>query len=178
LEIATELQEFVTSEASQLLMASVTTEANQKRTADCSEASKTGNVSSHKELVIHEISSNSFSTSLSTSSSSSDSDDDKPIGHRYPNLVKSHPTSTKTYKKPSQTSSYEPVGHVIDQKINDMSERRNQYIDRILLNHPLQPLNIKPLNMIVPENVESELQTASEIASEAVASEKVISESP
>jgi hypothetical protein len=67
---------------------------------------------------------------------------------------------------------------VIDQKINDMSERRNQYIDRILLNHPLQPLNIKHLNMIVHENVESELQTASEIASEAVASEKVISESP
>jgi hypothetical protein len=140
-------------------------------TAECSEPSTTGNVSTPSEPVIHEISSDSPSTSLETSSSSSsDSDDDKPLGYRYPKLVQSHPTSTKTHKNPSQTSSYESVGHVIDQKLEEISERRNQYIDRILLHHP-QPLNIQSLNMIVPDNVESDLQTTSEMAPEASASE-------
>lgn len=177
LEIATELQEMVTSEASQLLLASEIAVNDQKRTADGLEASTTGNVSSHTEPVIHEISSNSSSISLETSSSSSDSDDDKPIGHRYPNLIKTQSTSTETHTKPSQTSSYEPVGHIIDQKLEEMSERRNQFIDRILLHHP-QPLNIQPFNMIVPDSVESDSQKASEMAPEASASEKVISEPP
>jgi hypothetical protein len=177
LELATELQEISMSEASQLLKVPVTTKADQKRTADCSEASTTGTVPSHTEPVIHEISSNSTSISLETSSSSSDSDDDKPLGHRYPKLIKGQSTSTKTHKKPSQTSSYEPVGHIINQKLEEIFERRNQVIDRILLHHP-QPLNIQPLNMIVPDNVESNSQKASEMAPEASASEKDISESP
>jgi hypothetical protein len=48
LEITTELQEIVTSEASQLLMASDIVEDGQKKTIDCSETSMTGNVYSHR----------------------------------------------------------------------------------------------------------------------------------
>ena len=58
-----------------------------------------------------------------------------------------------------------------------MAESRDRVIDTIL-RHPPQPLNIQPLNMIVPENVESTSEKASETTPEAVASEKIISESP
>jgi hypothetical protein len=70
-EIASELQEMVMTEASQLLTIPGTAEDDQKRTAECSESSTTGNDSTHSEPVIHEISSDSPSTSLETSLSSS-----------------------------------------------------------------------------------------------------------
>jgi hypothetical protein len=143
-KIASELQEMVMTEASQLLTITGTAEDDQKRTADCSEASTTGNVSTHSEPVIHEISSDSPLTSLETTSSSSDSDDDKPLGHRYPNLVKCQSTSTKTHTKSSQTSTYEPVGYIINEKLAEIAVRRDQVIDSILRHHP-QPLNIQPL---------------------------------
>jgi hypothetical protein len=175
MEIAFELQEMVMTEASQLLTIHGTANDDHKRTAECSEPSTTGNVPSHKEPVVHEISSDFPSISLETSSSSSNSDDDKPIGHRYPNLINSQSTSAKTHTKPSQTSTYEPVGHIINEKLAEIAVRRDQVIDSILRHHP-QPLNIQPLNMIAPDKDNLNPQTASEMTSEATASEKVISE--
>jgi hypothetical protein len=163
LEITTELQEISTSEAENLLLSA--SKSVQK------------DFDAKSEEVVNVPSDSSSLPLSSTLSSSSDSDDDKPIGQRFLTLLKSHPTSTKSYKKPSQTSSYEPVGHVIDQKLEEMSERRNQYIDRILLHHP-QPLNIQTLNIISPEEVNLNSGKAFETASEAVASDKVVSESP
>jgi hypothetical protein len=58
-----------------------------------------------------------------------------------------------------------------------MAERRDKVIDSILRHHP-QPLNIQPLNMVVPENVELNSEKASETTSKVVASEKIVSESP
>jgi hypothetical protein len=161
IQAAKDLQNHVVSEAEDLLLIANSAGGNQK-------------VSDVKPAEVVNVSSDSSSLSLS---SSSDSDDDKPLGQRYPKLVKSHPTSTKTYKKPSQTSSYEHVGHVIDQKLEEFSERRNQYIDRILRHHP-QPLNIQPLNIIVPDEFNLNSEQAPETASEAVASDKVVSDSP
>jgi hypothetical protein len=116
-------------------------------------------------------------SSDSSSSSSSDSDDDIPIVLLFRKLVKSHPTSTKTNKKPSRSSTYELVGHIINEKLEEMAERRDKVIDTILRHNP-QPLNIQPLNMIIPENVEPTSEKASETTPEAAASDKVVSESP
>jgi hypothetical protein len=58
-----------------------------------------------------------------------------------------------------------------------MAERRDQVIDSILRHHH-QPLNIQPLNMVVPENVNLNSEKTSETTSKAVASEKVVSEIP
>jgi hypothetical protein len=153
LEITAELQEMVTSEASQLLMAPYIAEDGQKKTTDCSEASMLGNVATHTEPVIHELSDSSSSTSSSTSSSSFDSDDDKPLGQRY-------------------STPFEPIFPTINRKIGEILELKSS---RLPPNHPDQPQYIPPLNMILPDNVDivSNLQTASEVAPK-----KVISESP
>jgi hypothetical protein len=122
-------------------------------------------MSTHTEPVIHEISDPSSSTS-----SSSDSDDDKPLDQRYPKLLKRHPTSTKTYKKLSQSIPFEPMFSTIHRKISELLEPKSSKLPH---NHPNQPQYIPPLNMILPDNVdiESDLQKASEVASMEVASE-------
>jgi hypothetical protein len=116
-----------------------------------------GNVATHTEPVIHELS----DSSSSTSSSSFDSDDDKPLGQRYPRLSKSHPISTST--------PFEPMFPTINRKIGELLELKSS---RLPPNHPDQPQYIPPLNMILPDNVdiESNLQTASEVAPKKVIS--------
>lgn len=116
-------------------------------------------------------------SSDSVSSSSSDSDDDVPIAQLLRKPVKSHSTSTKTNLKPSQSSTYEPVGHIKNQKLAELAEQRDRVIDTILRHKP-QPLNIQPLNIIIPEDVEPNSEKASETTPEAAASENVVSESP
>jgi hypothetical protein len=69
------------------------------------------------------------------------------------------------------------VGHIINEKLAEIAVRRDQVIDSVHRHHP-QPLNIQPLNMIIPENVEPNSEKASETTPEAAASEKVVSESP
>jgi hypothetical protein len=58
-----------------------------------------------------------------------------------------------------------------------MAVKRDQFIDRILRHNP-QPLNIKPLNMIAPDEVNSNSHKASEMGPETSASDKDNSESP
>jgi hypothetical protein len=138
--LATEdLQQQVTSEAENLMLVVSSSEDVQK------------DVTSEPVEVVN-VESDSDSSISSTSSSSSDYDD-IPLGQRYLNLTKGQPTSTKIHKKPSQTVSFEPMGPLIYQKIGAMSERRNQICERLPLNHPLQPQVIKPLNMVVPDEV-------------------------
>jgi hypothetical protein len=156
LEIAVELQESVASEAKQLMLMA-------------SESTKKDSGSEPEEVVNISLD--------SASSSSSDSDDDIPLAQLFQKPVNSHSTSTKTNTEPSQPSSYEPVGHIINEKLAEIAEQRDRVISGILRHHP-QPLNIPPLNMILPENVESNSEKASETTPEAAASENVVSESP
>jgi translation elongation factor EF-G len=58
-----------------------------------------------------------------------------------------------------------------------LAEQRDHVIDTILRHHP-QPLNIQPLNTIVPDEVNSNSEKASETTPEAAASDKVVSEDP
>jgi hypothetical protein len=159
LEIAAELQESVVSEAKKMLQ--MTSEFAQEDSDP------------EPEKVIN-ISSDSASKSLSDSD---DSDDDIPLAQLFRKPVKSQSTSTKTNDKPSQSTTYEPVGHIINEKLAELAEQRERVIDTIFRLHP-QPLNIQPLNMIPPENVESTSEKASEATPEAAASENVVSENP
>jgi hypothetical protein len=128
--------------------------------------------------AVFNVASDSSSLSLSLSSSSSTDSDDILIGQHYPKLTKIQSTTTKIYKKPSQTINFEPMAPLIYEKIGEMSVRRNQICERLPLNHPLQPQIIQPLNMVVPGEVSTNSERTSEIAYEAVANEEVISESP
>jgi hypothetical protein len=60
----------------------------------------------------------------------------------------------------------------IHRKIGEILELRSS---RLPPNHPDQPQIITPLNMVVPGEDNPNSEKASEIASEAVASKKVIS---
>jgi hypothetical protein len=144
LEISSELEESVVSEAKHLML--MASESAQKDSDP--EPEEVVNISSD-----------------SASSSSSDSDDDIPIGLLLRKPIKSHSTSTNTDKKPSQSSSYEPVGLIINQKLGEMAEQRDRVIDTILRHHP-QPLkqlllrklfqkapNIKHQNHTIPHHL-------------------------
>jgi hypothetical protein len=146
-----DLQHQVTSEAGNLMMI-----VSAAETESTEPEATSGNPVSPTNSVIDVGSSSPSSSQSSSSSSSTDSDDDKPLGQRYPKLIKSQPTTTKTYKKPSQTIPFEPMYPTINERIGEMSEMRNQICERLNLHHLFQPQVIQPLNMVAPDEVHVE----------------------
>jgi hypothetical protein len=153
--------ELASSEAKKILIKVSTdgSEGVQEDQAAGSEAAApeaiTGIPSSPHSHTVVEIGSDSTqsTSSQSTSSLNSSELDDLPIGLVFQTNKKGQSSTTKTYKKPSQTIPFEPMVPSINERIGEISDMRNIVCERLPLNHPLQPQIIQPLNMVVPDEV-------------------------
>jgi hypothetical protein len=127
------VQELATSEAGNLMMVVSTIEDVQEDIAAELEAVATeeGNPDLSHSISVVNVESDSSSSSLSLSSSSSTDSNVVPLRQCYKSIQKGHPTSTKTYKKPSQTIPFEPMYSTINERIGEMSEMRNQVCERL-----------------------------------------------
>ena len=99
-------------------------------------------------IVIEVESEATQATSSQTTPSSPIHLDNIPIGQVYSTIHKGLSPSTKLHKKPVKHTPYKPMIPNVDERIENMSERRNKLCERLPPNHPFQPPMIQPLNFI------------------------------
>ncbi|RHN60232.1 hypothetical protein MtrunA17_Chr4g0023391 [Medicago truncatula] len=167
LKAAKEVQGLIASEAGHLLN---TAAGSSKATISDSQQGIT--TSPHTDNIIHvELDSTPSISSDSSSSSSFLNLDDIPLGELYPTINKSPSTASKIHKKLNVNySTFEPMIPTLDERIGNLAQRRIDVCERLPLDHPFQPSNIQPLNVIQPET-NTESQKASEVASKEVTPE-------
>ena len=107
-------------------------EESQLEKATCSDVAASeaprGNIDSHNISNIIEIGSSTTSASLSTSVTTSSDMDDIPLDRVYANLQLSPSSSTKHQKK-LDNDTFVPMYPYVEERINDMQQRRiNAYV--------------------------------------------------
>jgi len=117
---------------------------------DASEAARGNSYTHNISDNVVEIKSTSTSTS-----NSSDTIDDIPLSKVYEKLHKSLASSPSTkHQKKLVDDVFEPMYPNVLERIGEMAQRRTDVCQNLLVNHPLQPTFIQPLQIILADESE------------------------
>ena len=118
--------------------------------ADRSEAPLSGNPSDHLSVKVTQIPDSTIIISPSSSPQTDSDQDNIPLSQKF-NL---------SFKPTPKPKSFEPVYPAVLQSIGEMSQRRVDICNKLLVDHPFQPPVIEPLN-IIPADTHTSTSTYS-----------------